>query len=129
MHDRIRPGEIDVFEDAGPRRLRRKRLEALDAALVDDDDLAILDVANETRADNVERAGLGGEDELAVEFAKDERADAERIARADQLLVGQGDQRIGAFELAQRLDEALDRCAAGGCGRRDEGSTSVSEVD
>ena len=74
----------------------------------DDDDLAVLDVAHEMRADDVERAGLGGEDVMAVEFAEHQRPDAERIARADQLLVGQRDQRIGAFDLAQRLDEALD---------------------
>ena len=41
-----------------------------------------------------------------------QRADAERIARADQLLVGEGDERIGAFELAQRLDEAVDEALA-----------------
>src|SRR4051812_34462783 len=38
--DGIRPREIDVFEDAGPRRLWRKRLVALRALLVEDDDLA-----------------------------------------------------------------------------------------
>ena len=51
---------------------------------------------------------LGREDVFAFEFADDERSDAERVARADQLLVGDRDQGIGAFELAQRLDEALD---------------------
>src|ERR1700690_1223611 len=43
--DRIRAREIDVLEDARPRRLRRKRLVALRAALVKHDDLAWLDVA------------------------------------------------------------------------------------
>src|ERR1700744_5699810 len=61
------------------------------------------------RAYYVERAGFGSEDELAVEFAEDERADAERVARANELLVRQGDQGIGAFELPQRFDEALDQ--------------------
>ena len=41
------------------------------------------------RADHVERAGLRGQDRAAVEVAEHQRADAERIARADQLLVGQ----------------------------------------
>ena len=77
-------------------------------SLRDHDDFAVLDVADETRADDVERAGFGGEDITAVEFAENQRADAERIARADQLLVRQADQRIGAFDLAQRLDEPLD---------------------
>src|ERR1700686_4499245 len=52
--DRIRPREIDVFEDAGPRRLGRKRLVALRAALVEHDDLAGLDGANKFRAGDVE---------------------------------------------------------------------------
>src|ERR1700710_522372 len=43
--DGIRPREIDVFEDAGPRRFGRKRLVALHAALVEHDDLTGLDVA------------------------------------------------------------------------------------
>jgi hypothetical protein len=70
-------------------------------ALVEHDDLAGLDVADIFRADDVERAGLRGQDRAAVEFAEHQRADAERIARADQLLVGQRDQRIGALELAR----------------------------
>src|SRR5713101_3913335 len=49
--DGIRPREVDVFEDAGPRRLGRKRLVALRAALVEHDDLAGLDVADVFRAD------------------------------------------------------------------------------
>ena len=60
------------------------------------------------RADDVERAGFRAEDIGAVQFAEDQRADAEGIARADELLVGQRHQRIGAFERAQRIDVALD---------------------
>src|ERR1700710_2263007 len=60
--DGIRPREIDVFEDAGPRRLWRKRLVALRAALVEHDDLAGLDVADIFRADDVERAGFRRKD-------------------------------------------------------------------
>ena len=108
VHDRIRPGEIDVFEDAGPHALRRKRLQARHAVGVDDDHFAVLDVAHEFRADDVERARLRGQDRTAVEFAEHQRADAERIARADQFLVGERDQRIGALDAAQRLDEAVD---------------------
>ena len=92
MDDRIGPGEIDIFEDAGPRRLRAGTgASSATPSLGDDDDLAVLDVAHEARADNVERAGLRRQNVAAVEFAEDERADAERIARADQLLVGERD--------------------------------------
>ena len=108
VHDRVRPGEIDVLEDAGPHRLPRQREEALHPVAVDDHDLAVLDVADEFRADDVERAGLRAKDRAAVELAEHERADAERIARADQLLVGQRDERVGALDLGQGLDEAVD---------------------
>ena len=79
---------------------------------VEHDDFAVLDVANIFRADDVERAGLRGQDRIAVEFAQHQRTDAERIARADQLLVGQADKGIGAFERAQAVDEAVDEMVA-----------------
>ena len=65
-HNRIRTGEIDIFEQADPFRALRERLEAVDggAAIVldlADDDFAILDIADELGADDVERAGLGGQ--------------------------------------------------------------------
>ncbi len=66
-------------------------------------DLAVLDVAHVLRADDVERAGLGGQDRAAVELAEHQRPDAERIARADQLLVGEADEGVGAFEHAAGL--------------------------
>jgi hypothetical protein len=90
--DGIGAGEIDVLEDARPRRQRRERLAALDAVLGEHHHLAVLDVAHEAGADDVERAGLRRQDRAAVELAQHQRADAERIAGADQLLVGQADE-------------------------------------
>ena len=97
-----------------------KREEALHPVAVDDHHLAVLDVADEFRADDVERAGLRAEDRAAVELAKHQRADAERIARADQLLVGQRHERIGAFDLGQRLDEAVDDPGPARAGREQQ---------
>src|SRR6267142_5078929 len=37
--DGVWPREIDIFEDAGPRRLRRERLVAVRTGLVEHDDL------------------------------------------------------------------------------------------
>ena len=76
----IRPREIDIFEDAEARFLRLERESALDALGGDDHHLAGLQVAHEARADDVERAGLGGEDPGAVEIAEHQRPDAERVA-------------------------------------------------
>jgi len=50
----------------------------------------------------------------AVEVAEHQRADAERITRADQLLVGERDQRVSTFDRAQRLDEAVYETATPG---------------
>ena len=82
------------------------------ALLVEHDDFAVLNVAHVFRADDVERAGLRSEDRATVEVADHERADAERVARADQLLVGEADERIGALDLAQPIDEAVDEAVA-----------------
>ena len=88
----------------------------LRAFVVEDDDLAILDVAHVFRADDVERAGFRCQDRAAVELAEHQRPDAERVAGTDQLLVGHGDEGIGALELAQALDEAVDEAIALGAG-------------
>ena len=65
------------------------------------------------------------QDRAAVEFAQHQRADAERIARADQLLVGERDQRVGALDLRERLDEAVDDARAARAGRKQEHDLGV----
>ena len=85
--DGIGPGEIDIFEDAEARLLRLEREQALDARCAVTTTISPgFDVAHEARADDVERAGLRGQDPGAVEIAQHQRADAERIAAADHLL-------------------------------------------
>ena len=91
---------------------------ALGALLVEHHDFAGIDVADVFRADDVERAGFRRQNRTAVEFAQHQRPDAERIARADQLLVGHRHQRIGAFDGAQGFDEAVDQAVA--LGLRDQ---------
>ena len=54
--------EIDVLEDAEAAWLLGEGLDRAQAAAVDDDDLAGLDVAHESGADDVEGAALGGQD-------------------------------------------------------------------
>ena len=96
----------------GAHRLRRERLVRIDAVFGDDDDLSVLDIADVFRADRVERAGLRRQDVMAIEFAEHQRADAERVAGADELLGRQRDERIGAFELADGVDEAVEEAVA-----------------
>ena len=82
------------------------------AVLVEHQYLAVVDVAHILRADDVERAGFRRQDWAAVELAQHQRPDAQRIARADQFLVGQADEGEGAFEHAQAFDEAVDESVA-----------------
>src|SRR5262249_45504682 len=106
------------FEDTGSRRHGWERLVRVDAVFIEYHDPAILHVANGFRADDVERASFGGKDRVGVEPADHQREEAGWVARSDELLVGKTDERIGAFELPQPLDEAVDEAVAFGV--RDE---------
>src|SRR5690606_23584406 len=72
--DRVWAGEVNVLEQAdalGPRGERLYRIDG-DRAIglgLADHHFAVLDIANERRADDVERAGFRREDRLAVEVA------------------------------------------------------------
>ena len=109
----IGAGEVDVFEHAEAAFLAAERLDGVHAAIVDHHDLAGFDVTHEFGAADVERAGFAGEHPAggAVgvgQAAEDQRADAERVSHAEQGLFGEGDQRVGADDLLQRVDEAID---------------------
>ena len=79
-----------------------------DAVLGDDDNFAVLDLADELGADDIESAGLGGQHVGFADAAQDQRTDTDGVAGADQGVVGKTDESIGAFDLADGLDEALD---------------------
>jgi hypothetical protein len=138
VRGRVGPREIDVLEDAGPRRLGREGLERLESLLADDDHLARLHFAHELGVDDVERTGLGGQDPGAVEVAEDQRADTHRVAHADHRLIGERDERVGAFDLVQRVDHAVGYAAEGagrgqvdddlGVGRGLEQAAAADEV-
>src|SRR5262249_53558058 len=87
----IRTREIDVFEDAWPRRRGREWFVRMHAVFIEHHDFAVLDVADVFRPDDVERAGFGSEDGSSVQLADHQGTNAERITRADELLVGEAD--------------------------------------
>ena len=87
-------------------------------AVADDHKFAGIDRADEFGADNVERHGFGREDVGIAQLADNQRTNAERIAAADHAFRGQADQRIGALDLFQRVDEAIEQGAI--VGRGDE---------
>jgi hypothetical protein len=81
---------------------------ALNAVLGDDHDLAIIDLAHELRPDDIKRAGFRRKHICVLQLAEHQRAQAQRIACANQLLVGNRDQRVAAFNLQERVNEPFD---------------------
>jgi len=84
--------------------------------MVDHHHLAMLDVADKARADHVEGAGLRSEDRMAIQIAEDEGADAQGIADADQLLVGDGHKGVATLDLPQGVDETVHEARPAGPG-------------
>ena len=80
--------EIDIFEGANPRRRRLLRREVgMHAVRIAPDHFAGSDVPFEFCADGVKRTGFRRQDGLAVKPAKHQRANADRVARADQRVI------------------------------------------
>ena len=127
---RVGPGEVEELEQAeGARgRLRRTPGTLLDAVLVGDQQLARGDVALELGADEVERAGLRGDDGIVAEPAEHERTEAVRVAEGEQLALGQPDHRRRALDPA-RARRRSPRAAARGLQEIIAAITSLSEVD
>src|SRR5581483_10614838 len=101
-------GEVEELEDAQGPPLGLDRLAGVHTLVVDDDHLAGLDLSLETRADEIERARLRGEDPVAVLAAAEaERAEAEPVAEADQLVVREGDDRERALKPRHRPRDSL----------------------
>ncbi len=78
---RVRPRQVHVLEDAQGLAGRLGEPHGVQAAVVDADQLAGLDVAHEHRADDVQRARLGRDDEAVGQAADRERPDAVGVAR------------------------------------------------
>jgi hypothetical protein len=86
--------------------------EELDAVAADDDDLVVLDQLHVAGV-REEGGDRGGEELLAVAAADDQRA---LLARADQqlgLVGGDGDERVVAAELTERLQDGVGEVRAG----------------
>src|SRR5215510_10425244 len=113
---RIRAREIDMLEDAMRDPLRLERVERLQAARRDYDDLSGFDVADVVGADQVEGACLRREYRGPVEFAHAERAKSARVAHGYDAL-GRGEKhREGALVVLQRLDDRVDDVPFAGAG-------------
>ena len=107
-------GEVDVLEHAA-LRLRRREQVGAQAVLVDDQQLAGLDLADDARADRGERRALAGHHPAAVEPPEDQRPDALRVAGGVQRVLVDPDQRERARAAwgARRARAARARCRGG----------------
>ena len=111
---RVGPCKVHVLEDAALRLGQVRQADALHARAVDDEHLAGLDVADVLGADEVERDGLARDDVRVLaargQDAEAERTDAARIADRDDRVRRQEEQRVGALDPRERVDDAvLDR--------------------
>ena len=107
----------------------RERLAGVEAGVVDPHDLARAHVAHLLGADEVERAGLGGDDPVVADPPERERADPMRVAERNERVLCHRDHRVGALEALHRGGNGLrerrgiareQRCDDLGVGARDE---------
>ena len=102
----VRAGEVDVFEDAAGRRGLGEALGA-DAVLVDRDEFAGFDFADEAGADGGQGGLLGGDHPAAFQPAEAQRADAVGVAgRVEGALVHE-DEAEAALDLGQEFHGGL----------------------
>ena len=147
LHVRVRPREVDELEHAQRRVGRGEADRPRLPTLLEDDDLAGLDVTDVLRADDVEAGRLGREapaiagarvagphrvvEPQAVaadrvvgrgQAAEDERPEAERIADADDPLLVEDDEAVGAVDGGQDAHERIHGvgCRLVGQERREE---------
>ena len=108
-------GEVDVLEHAA-LGLRLGEPVGAQAVLVDRDQLARLDLADDAGADRGERGVSRGDDPAALEPAQHQRPDALRVAGGVQGVLVHPDEAERALQLRQHLERraAPARCRGGG---------------
>ena len=111
-----------MFEDAARLRDAGGVLAAGDAVFGDHDEFAGEHVALVLGAQQVEGAGLGGEDDGVgavgiADAAHGERPEAARIARGEDAVAGHHDDGEGAVDLGERVGDGIDQRAGTASGR------------
>ncbi len=104
LYHRVGAREIDILKDTETRFAAAMGVQAMQAVLIGDHDLARLNVPHKLRADAVERAGFGRKHHAAARCLADaERAEPVGVAHRNQLFRGHNDQRIGTLNRVHRL--------------------------
>ena len=99
----VRSRQIDVFEQAA-LGLGHAEAARAQAVLVDGDQLAGLDLANDARADDVQRGRLARDDPAPLQPAEDQRAHAVDVARRVQRVLVHEDEAERAAQCRQDLE-------------------------
>src|SRR4030095_6433869 len=100
-------GEVDVLEDALQALTARKGAKRPEAGVRDDQELAGLDVALPLRLHEIERARLRGDHVRVAEMTEGQRTEAVRVADSVHRGGRQDEQRVGALDLLERVDDLL----------------------
>ena len=118
-------GEVDVLEHAA-LGLGLGEVVGAQAVLVDDEQLAGLDLAYHAGADGGQGGVLAGDHPAAVETAEDQGPDALRVAGGVQRGLVHPDEGVGAAQQRQHLERALLQRGVGVVGeqRRDQGGVA-----
>src|SRR5207248_8298696 len=101
--------EVDELEDAALRFLSWKRMRRAHPPAVDDDDFTRLDVPEIGRADDVERAGLGGKNERVAELAHRKGTPSERVAHGHEGVAEADDETVRPFDAVEGFRNTLLR--------------------
>src|SRR5690625_2207461 len=115
---RVRARKVDVLEDAEARWPRFLDPDRTRLVPVQHDQLAGFHIAYEIGSYDVEGTGLRSEQPGLPEPAQNQRSYTEGVTNADHRVGGHGNQRIGAFHLAEGVEHAIDETASRGGGNQ-----------
>src|SRR5262249_7996722 len=103
--DAVGARKIDMLEDALLVLLFWGEADGFQAAFRDAHHFAGLDFADVCRVEKIKGAGLRGGEPSVAEAAENQRPKAPGIADGVKLVLREHDQRIGAFDLIERVTE------------------------
>src|SRR6266704_1615694 len=105
----VGPREVHQLEDAASMWLRRECRQPIDLRWrsLNAQEFAGLELAHRGGADQIERARLGGDDVAVAYLAEPERSEASRVDNGVQRPADGDDQRIGAFDALQRVEQLV----------------------
>ena len=104
---RVGPREVDVLEHAQGGAVGLHRDAGLDAALAERHQLTGLHLAQELRADDVERAALRCDDVALAQLPQAQRPHTCRVAERDDAVLGHHDRGVGALHVLHDVGDRV----------------------